>query len=67
LKHHLGIGQTLLIIDSDMDQNSYWVVALQETGVIKHFDCNDLIFNTNDTYGMNLRNNKFVEVENTIK
>jgi hypothetical protein len=57
----LGTGQTLLIIDYGMHQNSCWVVALQETGVIKHFDCNDVILSTNYTYGMNLRHNKFVE------
>lgn len=55
----LGTGQALLIIDYGMHQNSCWVVALQKDGVIKHFDCNDVILSTNYTYGMNLRKNKF--------
>lgn len=55
----LGTGQAMLIIDYGMHQNSCWVVALQENGVIKHFDCNDVILSTNFTYGMNLRHNKF--------
>ncbi len=55
----LGTGQAMLIIDYGMHQNSCWVVALQENGVIKHFDCNDVILSTNFTYGMNLRKNKF--------
>jgi hypothetical protein len=63
----LGTGQTLFIIDYGMHQNSCWVVALLETGVIKHFDCNDVILSTNYTYGMNLRHNKFVEEKDTKK
>ena len=55
----LGTGQAILIIDYGMHQNSCWVVALQKTGVIKHFDCNDVIMATNYTYGMNLRKNHF--------
>jgi len=37
------------------------VVALQSNGVIKHFDCNDVILSTNYTYGMNLRKNNFTD------
>ena len=59
----LGLGQAMLIIDYGMHQNSCWVVALQENGVIKHFDCNDVILSTNYTYGMNLRKNKFDQRE----
>ena len=55
----LGTGQALLIIDYGMHQNSCWVVALVKDGVIKHFDCNDVILSVNYTYGMNLRKNKF--------
>lgn len=60
----LGLGQAMLIIDYGMHQNTCWVVALQEDGVIKHFDCNDVILSTNYTYGMNLRKNKFHHLEN---
>jgi len=55
----LGTGQAIFIIDYGMHQNTCWVVALQNNGVIKHFDCNDVILSTNYTYGMNLRKNKF--------
>ncbi|MCW3121338.1 MAG: hypothetical protein JWQ38_830 [Flavipsychrobacter sp.] len=53
----LGRGQTLFIIDYGMHQNTCWVVALQDSGIIKHFDCNDIILSTNYTYGLNLRHN----------
>lgn len=55
----LGIGHALFIIDYGMHQNTCWVVAVQETGIIKHFDCNDVILCTNYTYGMNLSRNGF--------
>lgn len=53
----LGTGQALFIIDYGMHQNTCWVVALQKNGVVKHFDCNDVIIATNYTYGMNLMRN----------
>ena len=39
----LGVGQAILIIDYGMHQNTCWVVALQENGMIKYVDCNDVI------------------------
>jgi hypothetical protein len=53
----LGQGNALFIIDYGMHQNTCWVVALNKDGVIKHFDCNDVILSTNYTYGMNLKKN----------
>jgi hypothetical protein len=53
----LGRGQAIFIIDYGMHQNTCWVVALEESGVVKHFDCNDIILSTNYTYGVNLRRN----------
>ncbi|HMG82683.1 MAG TPA: hypothetical protein VK559_06590 [Ferruginibacter sp.] len=50
----LGTGQAIFLIDYGMHQNTCWVVALTENGVIKHFDCNDVIMATNYTYGINL-------------
>jgi hypothetical protein len=50
----LGRGHALFIIDYGMHQNTCWVVALQKDGVVKHFDCNDIIIATNFTYGVNL-------------
>lgn len=47
----LGTGQAFFfVIDYGMHQNTCWVVALTEDGVIKHFDCNDVILSTNYTY-----------------
>jgi hypothetical protein len=59
----LGTGQAIFIIDYGMHQNTCWIVALQKDGVIKHFDCNDVILSTNYTYGMNLRKNGFNDKE----
>ena len=39
----LGKGQAIFIIDYGMHQNTCWVVALIDDGVVKHFDCNDII------------------------
>ena len=41
-----------------MHQNTCWVVALVDNGVIKHFDCNDVVLATNYTYGLNLVKHK---------
>lgn len=49
----LGQGQAIFIIDYGMHQNTCWVVALSESGIVKHFDCNDVILATNYTYGIN--------------
>lgn len=54
----MGQGQALFIIDYGMHQNTCWVVALVSDGVIKHFDCNDVILATNYTYGLNLVKHK---------
>lgn len=53
----LGSGHAIFIIDYGMHQNTCWVVALEENGVVKHFDCNDIILAVNYTYGVNLREN----------
>jgi hypothetical protein len=61
----MGKGQAIFIIDYGMHQNTCWVVALVSDGVIKHFDCNDVILATNYTYGLNLvKNNNKTEPEN---
>lgn len=53
----LGRGFAIFIIDYGMHQNTCWVVALQKEGIIKHFDCNDIILSPNYTYGLNLVQN----------
>lgn len=54
----LGKGQTIFIIDYGMHQNTCWVVALITNGIVKHFDCNDIVLAANFTYGMNTHNQK---------
>lgn len=61
----LGTGQVLFIIDYGMHQNTCWVIALVKDGIIKHFDCNDVILSTNYTYGLNLVKNKEPQVNVT--
>ena len=53
----LGRGLALLVIDYGMHQNTCWVVTLEDSGMVKHFDCNDIILSTNYTYGVNLKHN----------
>jgi hypothetical protein len=53
----LGQGAALFIIDYGMHQNTCWVVALIENGIVKHFDSNDVILSPNYTYGLNLMKN----------
>lgn len=50
----LGRGEAIFVIDYGMHQNTCWVVALQKDGIIKHFDCNDVILSTNYTYRLNM-------------
>ena len=59
----LGTGQALFLIDYGMHQNTCWVIALVSNGIIKHFDCNDVILSTNYTYGLNLIKNKDPQVK----
>lgn len=51
----LGQGLAIFIIDYGMHQNTCWVVSLINDGIIKHFDCNDVVLSTNYTYGLNLK------------
>jgi len=53
----LGRGQALFIIDYGMYQNTCWVVTLEDSGIVKHFDSNDIILTTNYTYHLNLQRN----------
>lgn len=53
----LGRGHAIFIIDYGMHQNTCWVVTLQDNGIVKHFDCNDVIVTTNYTYHINMEKN----------
>ncbi len=59
----LGTGHAIFVIDYGMHQNTCWIVALQNNGIIKHFDCNDVILSTNYTYSINLHKNAFTDRE----
>ena len=63
----LGRGQAIFLIDYGMHQNTCWVVALQKDGVVKHFDCNDIIMSTNFTYGVNLERHTNYKNGTTLK
>jgi hypothetical protein len=54
VKTPLGTGDAIFIIDYGIHQNTCWIVALQKNGVIKHFDCNDVILAPNFTYKLNV-------------
>jgi hypothetical protein len=54
----LGQGQAIFIIDYGMHQNSCWIVAINENGIVKHFDSNDVIISTNHTYHINMKKNR---------
>lgn len=49
----LDRGHAIFLIDDGMHQNSCWIVALEENGIVKHFDANDVIICTNFTYHIN--------------
>ena len=53
----LGRGHCLFLIDTGVHQNSCWVVALEENGIVKHFDSNDIIVCCNFTYKINTQRN----------
>lgn len=53
----LGQGQAIFIVDYGMHQNSCWIVAINDNGIVKHFDSNDIIISTNYTYHMNMQKN----------
>jgi len=59
----LGRGHAIFLIDYGMHQNTCWVVTLETNGVVKHFDCNDIIICTNYTYKINSEGNCFQNKE----
>jgi hypothetical protein len=50
----LGKGDAIFIIDYGIHQNTCWVVALLDNGIIKHFDSNDVALAPNYTYKVNV-------------
>lgn len=45
----LGRGQALFIIDYGPHQNTIWVIAIEKTGEVKHFDSNQINLEYNNT------------------
>ena len=60
----LGKGHALFLIDYGMHQNTCWVVTLEKNGIVKHFDCNDILICTNFTYYINTERNCFEKDKN---
>jgi hypothetical protein len=56
-RNTLGQGQAIFIVDYGMHQNSCWIVAINDNGIVKHFDSNDVIISTNHTYYINMKKN----------
>lgn len=48
----LGEGWAHIVIDYSPDFNTVWVVFLTESGMVKHFDSNDLRVCGNETFGI---------------
>lgn len=51
VKTPLGWAWSIFLIDYGPWMNTCWVVRLNETGQIKHFDSNDIIMEGNPTLG----------------
>lgn len=43
----LGKGWCFFILEYDLNINTIWLVRLDETGQVKHFDSNDIVIEAN--------------------
>jgi len=48
-----GDGQVLFIMDYGPHENTIFVVALEENGMIKHYNSNDVRLCKNNTFNIN--------------
>lgn len=48
-----GDGIVLFIMDYGPQENTVFVVALEENGIIKHYNSNDVRLCKNDTFNIN--------------
>lgn len=48
-----GDGIALFLMDYGMQNNTIWVVALEEDGAVKHYDSNQIKLCYNDTINFN--------------
>jgi hypothetical protein len=51
----LGDGQALFLIDYGPHENTIWIVALEKTGEIKHFNSNQVKLCFNNTFDLNIK------------
>lgn len=51
----LGDGQALFLIDYGPHENTIWVIALEEKGIIKHFNSNQITLCFNNTFDINTK------------
>ena len=49
-----GDGQVLFLMDYGVHENTIFVVALEESGIIKHYNSNDVRLCKNNTIKMNV-------------
>lgn len=50
-----GDGQALFILDYGPHENTIWIVALEKTGEIKHYNTTQIKLCWNNTFGFNLK------------
>lgn len=48
-----GDGIVLFIMDYGMQNNTIWVVALEDDGLVKHYDSNQIKLCPNNTISLN--------------
>jgi len=48
-----GDGIVLFIMDYGMQNNTVWVVALEDDGLVKHYDSNQIKLCPNNTISLN--------------
>lgn len=54
----LGIGQALFVMDYGVHENTIFIIAIEESGEIKHFTSNQVTVCRNHTTLMNLKDEK---------
>lgn len=52
-----GDGQALFLMDYGPHENTIWVVALEKTGAIKHYNSNQVKLCINNTFNINIKKN----------
>ncbi len=53
-----GDGQVLFLMDYGVHENTVFVVALEESGIIKHYNSNDVRLCKNNTININVNDKR---------